>query len=769
MMYLLLHRKIVEANIDSAAFSCLRLLLGNAPLSYGPHRAFKIVGAPAATVLLTSSGSDDYETPVVIIPLPLPSTLKFTATNPLTDADVCLAFVRGVLRAARDIWANERKVGVDFDRDGVFFRHPFGLKEALARQTTVFLNLAQTAADLADGTEDPSGWFPDLLLCGFGNADEGLPMLEAFKDSCLSALEEIKSDMDQIFGFIDGESSRILLVDSSAFVPSVTTLTGSHSPAWLSYSQWMKKLAGTPQGDFIAAAIRGPQRVDGPAGSGKTLSLVLKCLYTLNQTKERGERHHAALVVFSEETRERIVSSFLHPLDEEGFHARDRASGAPQTLTVTTLLSWSRAALTPVIGEFSLSADNPAQARRDQHGIVRDLLNTQLPGFVSAAKSALSKEMKALCSGAIDDVLVRMFAHEFGVVIKGMAEGSRRRYLTVDRPAIGLPCSNEADRRFIYAIFERYEEALRSYGCADLDDIAISHIKLLQMPLRREARENVAFDSVFVDEAHSFNPNELAIFFLLTRRSELPPLIVAVDLPQGVGDKGYAEGGLDEAMLRDLEARENVDPQRFELEDVYRCTQPILDLVSSIYGQGHTFFAPVKVPGILRSVATGAGTAQPPLLRKYGTAHAMLEGALDTAEELAGELSCNRSDVVVVLLHDGLAEDLPRRLRDRSVMLTKRADNEAERRAQRQNQFVVSRPEHLHGLEFSAAVLVGASRNEVPRPTSGAATADVFETQRAVDLLYIALTRARQRVAVLYVGEPTFLLEDAIRRELFQA
>jgi superfamily I DNA/RNA helicase len=766
-MYLLLHRKIVDANIESAAFSCLRLLLGNAPLPHGPHRAFKIEGAPTKTFLFTSAGSDDYGTPVVIIPVPLPTALKFTPVDPLANPSVCLAFVRGALRAARDIWANERKAGVDFDRDGVFFRHPFSMKEELARQTTVFLNLAQTATSLAEGTEDSSAWFPDLLLCGFGNTDEGLPMLESFKDSCLSVLEEIKHDVDQTVHLIDDDSSRILMVDSSAFVPTVTTLTGSHSPAWLSYSQWMKKLADTPQGDFIAAAITGPQRVDGPAGSGKTLSLVLKCLHTLNQAKERGEQHHAALVVFSEETRERIVSSFLQPLDEESFHTRDRASGAPQTLTVTTLLSWSREALTPVIGEFSLSAENPAQARLDQHDIIRDVLNARLPGFVAAAKNALSKEMKALCSSATDDVLVRMFAHEFGVVIKGLAEGSRRRYLTVDRPAIGLPCANEADRRFIYAIFERYEEALRSYGCADLDDIAISHIKLLQMPLRREARENVAFDSVFVDEAHSFNPNELAIFFLLTRRSELPPLVVAVDLPQGVGDKGYAKAGLDEAMLRDLEERENVDPQRFELEDIYRCPQPILDLASSIYGQGHTFFAPVKVPGILRSAATSTGAAQLPLLRKFDTVQAMLEGALDTAEELANELSCNRSDVVIVLLHDGLAEALPRRLRDRSVMLTKRADNEAERRAQRQNQFVVSHPEHLHGLEFSAAVLVGASRNEVPRPTSGAATADVFETQRAVDLLYIALTRVRQRVAVLYHGDPTFLLENAVRRGLF--
>jgi hypothetical protein len=39
-------------------------------------------------------------------------------------------------------------------------------------------------------------------------------------------------------------------------------------------------------------------------------------------------------------------------------------------------------------------------------------------------------------------------------------------------------------------------------------------------------------------------------------------------------------------------------------------------------------------------------------------------------------------------------------------------------------------------------------------------------SQRAVDLLYIALTRARERLAVLSLDEPTFLLEDAIKRGL---
>src|SRR5207249_3358903 len=139
-------------------------------------------------------------------------------------------------------------------------------------------------------------------------------------------------------------------------------------------------------------------------------------------------------------------------------------------------------------------------------------------------------------------------------------------------------------------------------------------IKLLQMPLRRETQEGLAFDSVFVDEAHSFNPNELAIFFLLTRRAELPPLVVAVDLPQGIADKGYEGKGLEEAMFEELEAREALPIARFSFDDVRRCPQPILELVASIYAQGHQFLAPSQVPRPLRSARSD--TAKKPTVRQ---------------------------------------------------------------------------------------------------------------------------------------------------------
>jgi hypothetical protein len=283
------------------------------------------------------------------------------------------------------------------------------------------------------------------------------------------------------------------------------------------------------------------------------------------------------------------------------------------------------------------------------------------------------------------------------------------------------------------------------------------------MPLRREAREGVAFDSVFVDEAHSFNPNELAIFFLLTRRAELPPLVVAVDLPQAIGDKNYEGNGLERALLEEIETSEHVQLQRFHLDDVKRCPQPILDLVASVYTQGHNFLSPVRVPSVLTSASPLEG--QKPLAFKFSTAAEMLGSVHRVAEGIVRTLRCRRSDVLIVLMHDGLDDELPRQLRSSSESLSKRMDVEAERRAQKLNHYIIGRPEFLHGLEFEAVVLVGISQNECPRLESelGQGAAALFETQRAVDMIYLALTRARQTAVLLYAGSPSFLLTNALR------
>lgn len=756
MKFLLIPRTTIDENFSTAAESAFSALSGFRPDERTTVNAYRaeVGNSEHEVVVIASRPERLLDGPVLVYPHPIPAL--FTAAD-LNAVEFRRRLLHGVVRVARDIWALERTGGTDFDRQGVFYRRPYKLSEPLEHQTAVLVDRRVFVEHKCPRSQH------DLVLVAFGRETENLPKVQELAASAAVDFAPTLEAIDEIVHELNPDSIRPLFRNPVP-IPAVTTLPVVTQPSWLSYEQWMHRLVATPQGEFIQSGVTGPQRVDGPAGSGKTLSLVLKSLRLLKEARAAGRQHHTALVLFSEETKRRVIESFLAPLDEDGFYLSDRNSGAAQSLTVTTLLEWSRSDLRGIVGTFELSSESAALARRDQLDLVRDALSAHIPGLLKRVGTTLSHPFRELLDRrGLDDIVARMFAHEFGVVIKGMADGLLRRYLNISRPRIALPIGSESDRRLAYHLFERYQETLESLGIVDLDDVAISHIKLLQMPLRREARNRVAFDSVFVDEAHSFNPNELAIFFLLTRRSELPPLVIAVDLPQGGGDKSYEEAGIDAALLRDVEVAEHVGLERFDLRDVHRCAQPILDLATSIFSKGRGFFSPVRVPGALRSSRNGG---EMPVLVGFATKSAMFEGVLPAAERLRDQLSCARSDVLIVVFEEKFATSLPASLRAKSVVLRTRADVESLHKASRSNHYVIARPEQVLGLEFEGVLLVGVSQGEVPRldlaNELGSGAAAIFETQRSVELLYISLTRARRAAMLLYAGKPSELIDTSL-------
>lgn len=672
----------------------------------------------------------------------------FTSDDFFDNAEILRPFLRGCLKAARGVWAGYKQPGLDFDQANLFFRRPWPDQGAL-RRLTIVLAATQQDADkrLASRT---------LLVCAVGRRDEGLPEDKALQADT-TAYEHFLTSLARVDLT---RPASVLLRDRT-----VTTLNSAAlrqiSPGSLSYDQWMRRLEGTPQSQFITTDVPGPQRIDGPAGSGKTLALVLKCLHTLKLAEKGKRTYHVAFVVFSDATRNKILESFLLPLDSDGFHFKSRESHK-QSLTVTTLLRWSNEEMEGVVPPYSLLTEDAAVARRDQQSMVVEVLEKYGSEWKKTLESGLSPELTVSLK-EITPTLVSMLQHEFGVVIKGMADGQKRKYLVLQRPKIALPCSSSEDRRFLYALFEKYKEALVELGIVDLDDVAISHLKLLQMPLRPRR----GFDAVFVDEAHSFNPNEIAVFSLLVRETEAPKLVVSVDLPQGLCDKGYDEGGLEAMMLQDFEG---ADVQRVSFPSSYRCSQAILNLAASIYARGANFYRPIRVPSSLLSDRPVSDSDARSFIRAYPDRVTMMGSVVAHADGMARELKCKRSDILVVLLYDELFQMVPANLRSVSTELLRKTDADQETIARRSKHFVLSRVEYVHGLEYDGVLLVGASQGEVPRsdPLKDRGATAVYEIQQVVDRLYIAITRARRQVVILYDRQPSFLLKDAIDTGLLQ-
>jgi hypothetical protein len=97
-------------------------------------------------------------------------------------------------------------------------------------------------------------------------------------------------------------------------------------------------------------------------------------------------------------------------------------------------------------------------------------------------------------------------------------------------------------------------------------------------------------------------------------------------------------------------------------------------------------------------------------------------------------------------------------------IIKQRGDLEIVRRAQKTGRFVIGLADYVGGLEFDGVVLVGVDNGRVP-PTRSESTSESsnFLSYAAHNRLYVAITRAKYRVAILGTDErgPSRLLNTA--------
>ena len=72
---------------------------------------------------------------------------------------------------------------------------------------------------------------------------------------------------------------------------------------------WMRYLTET-QSKFVRRDIIGAERLEGAAGTGKTISMVLKCIYLLTQSPSTPEEYHIIFLTHSIASKDRIVQTF---------------------------------------------------------------------------------------------------------------------------------------------------------------------------------------------------------------------------------------------------------------------------------------------------------------------------------------------------------------------------------------------------------------------------------------------------------------------------
>lgn len=532
----------------------------------------------------------------------------------------------------------------------------------------------------------------------------------------------------------------------------VDTMPDSIRPVHMPFDEWQSFLT-RPQKKFIYAGIVTPHRLQGPAGTGKTLALILRTVNVLKRAEREQGACRALLVTHSEATRESIQNALL-VIDPDGYQNRDRLT-ENVSLSVATLASLCADFLTRSISESEFIDRDANDSKILQKLYIEEAIEkTRVEEFPSF-KPHLSEEFRIQFESLDDSELSVLFQHEISVLIKGRAGDSFDVYCKCPSIKYGLHISNSADKGFAFNVFKKYQKQLETSNQFDTDDVVISAIGQLDTPIWRRRRSREGYDYIGVDETHLFNINELHVFHHFTRESGVFPISFTVDQAQAVGDRGWNDfTSISEVIGTDKVENDDVTT----VSAVFRSASQIVDFSHTILASGATLFTNFEntmVGSQSAFTSEEENRSQPVEYCEYPDDETMVQGAFKRAEELRSKTQSSKSQILITSHSEELIDELlavARASNKPVTLLERRGDFLRLKQAEQSGHLVLGHVDFVGGLEFNVVVIVGVDKGRVPNEcNSESSKSRSFASYSAHNRLYVASSRARYALNLLGV------------------
>lgn len=516
----------------------------------------------------------------------------------------------------------------------------------------------------------------------------------------------------------------------------------------IGYDNWKCYLTKA-QKDFIERDICGAERLEGAAGTGKTLALILRCIYLL---KKSNFTKRYIFVTHSMATKNHIIDVFRNNCPEINDYliTENNFFG---NLLVTTIQEWCIKYLGAYISETEYLDRDARESKEYQLYVISDAYSEVLKNDMATYEKLCSPELIRFMKTHDDDSIFELLQYEIGVVIKGQAGGDIDVYKKLKRPKYGIPCKKDADYNLLYLIYTKYQNKLEVSGQYDSDDIVISATMQLTAPIWKRRRDKEGFDACFVDETHLFNKNELNIFHYLNKTAIKNHIIVAIDKSQHVGEPTiYDEDSMEEMNL----GKKDSVSSRFKT--VFRSSPDIVTLAYSVLSSGIQLFGNELENPIENTIADFTPEEEKkfaePLYLLLDSEDEVVEKAFVEADRYVSEKGCRKSDILIIgssSFYSQKLEDYARKINKPAVFIKRRGDTEVFKDAEDGHRYVIGDIDYIGGLEFQYVIIVGIDANTVP--PSGVSDegggSPMYIKYSWYNRLYVALTRAKYGVKLI--------------------
>jgi len=488
-----------------------------------------------------------------------------------------------------------------------------------------------------------------------------------------------------------------------------------------------------------------PIRIEGGAGTGKTLSMIMRSQFLLERANNENRKFRILFLTHSKTTAfsvNDILSRNIKP---------DWLFGENQRIKVTTLQDFCREFIG--LPETEIIDADASDAKYLQLITIIDEYTKIKEKYYKTFYPLLSEQMRIFLDKESLEKIGLLLQHEISVQIKGFCEEKWERYTKLPSLASGLPVSTDSkkrDKEFIFKVFTSYQNSLKQLNLFDTDDVVLDAVNRFRGPLWKRDRVKKGFDYIFIDETHLFNENEKLAFHFLSNdpTDQTVPICFAVDYCQAIGDQGDPTQGNWEKEINGSEA------SHFRLGTVFRSTQNITDFCFSIIASGATLFNPSILPPNLHIAFSGSSFPEndgKPKFYLFGTDEEMITSLTKLVSQIREELGSIKPSIAIISFYDSLIdkEELSSLLDCDILELFSRNSELPDSYVQNHKQTIVfSTPYNVNGLEFDAVIVLPIDKGRVPNEFSS----DISENYLryvALNYLYVACSRAKRKLYLL--------------------
>ena len=510
------------------------------------------------------------------------------------------------------------------------------------------------------------------------------------------------------------------------------------SQGW-SYLDWLSRVSAD-QSRFINAPTGNSIRLRGPAGSGKTMALMLKALREVYAARDANSAIRVLFVTHSWSLASEVSDS-LELI----------ASGMVKEIDVFPLLDIAQSISPHYVNDdtgFQLIGNDSLSGKQAQLDEIAEILDHFINGdwitFRAKASSDLARRMDS-CDRDDRLALIWDLLTEFGSVIGPAAifpgAGAENKYLQLSRATWMMPLHNPGDRSIVFEIYSRYVRSLEERSLLTSDQVLSDLLSHLETHAWNRARKNSGYDLIFVDEFHLFNHLERQVIHYLSRNADLyPRVFMAVDPRQSPSEE-YIGAAADSTQSGSSLNESNMgNISNFELTSVHRFTPEILKLVKHLH---HCFPAldlgqdwDIDFSAVESTKESGPVPTAYLAASDIGEKNDIVRSVHSLYQK--GRIALAFADGRKARRYSELVSDISKSGKFHVTYISGKSDLEG--LGYRKRGLVVGPAEYLAGLQFDFVFIAGLSD----------ISSEVYanERTRLLSLLYLGISRAEREVRI---------------------